>query len=39
MLDLLRADYQAMSVMIFGDVPAFDAVIASIAALEAAVNQ
>lgn len=39
MLDLLRADYQAMAVMIFGDVPAFDAVIANIAALEAAVNR
>jgi Nucleotidyl transferase AbiEii toxin, Type IV TA system len=39
MLDLLRIDYQAMAVMIFGDVPAFDSVIASIATLEAAVNR
>jgi hypothetical protein len=39
MLDLLRLDYQAMAVMIFGDVPAFDSVIARIAALEAAVNR
>jgi hypothetical protein len=39
MLHLLRLDYQAMAVMIFGDVPAFDTVMASIATLEATVNQ
>jgi hypothetical protein len=39
MLDLLRLDYQAMAVMIFGDVPAFDTVMASLATLEATVNQ
>jgi hypothetical protein len=39
MLDLLRADYAAMSLMIFGDVSAFDDVIATIAGLENAVNQ
>ncbi len=39
MLDLLRSDYQAMAVMIFGDVPAFDTVMASIVALEASVNR
>jgi Nucleotidyl transferase AbiEii toxin, Type IV TA system len=39
MLELLRADYQAMAVMIFGGVPAFDTVIASIVTLEATVNQ
>ena len=39
MLDQLRTDYAAMSVMIFGDVPTFDAVMASIAALEATMNQ
>ena len=39
MLDLLRADYQAMTVMIFGEVPAFDTVMASIATLEAMVNR
>jgi hypothetical protein len=39
MLDLLRTDYQAMTVMIFGDVPAFDAVMESITSLEATVNQ
>jgi hypothetical protein len=39
MLDLLRADYQAMAVMIFGDVPPFDSVIESIATLEATVNR
>jgi hypothetical protein len=38
MRDLLRTDYQAMAIMIFGDVPNFDAVLASIADLEAAVN-
>ena len=39
MRDLLRLDYQAMAVMIFGDVPDFDAVMASIATLERTVNQ
>lgn len=39
MLDLLRVDYQAMAVMIFGDVPPFDTVIESIATLEATVNR
>ena len=39
MLDLLRLDYAAMAVMIFGDVPAFDTVIANIATLEAMVNR
>ena len=39
MRDLLRADYQAMEVMIFGDVPAFEAVMASIASLETIVNE
>jgi hypothetical protein len=39
MLDLLRVDYAAMSVMIFGDVPKFDDVIASIATLENTVNK
>ena len=39
MLDLLRPDYQAMTVMVFGGVPAFDAVMNSIAALEATVNR
>jgi Nucleotidyl transferase AbiEii toxin, Type IV TA system len=39
MFDLLRADYAAMSVMIFGDVPKFDDVIASIATLENRVNE
>lgn len=39
MLDLLRSDYQAMAVMIFGDVPPFDSVIASIVALEETVNR
>ena len=39
MLDLLRPDYQAMSVMIFGEIPAIETVIVSIADLEAAVNR
>ena len=39
MLDQLRTDYAAMSVMVFGDVPAFDAVMASVATLEATVNR
>jgi hypothetical protein len=38
MLDLLRADYRAMSVMIFGDIPPFDDIIRSISNLQAAVN-
>jgi len=38
MLDRLRRDYEAMSVMIAGDAPAFDDVIASVAALEARFN-
>jgi hypothetical protein len=39
MLDLLRLDYQAMAVMIFGTMPSFDSVIASIVTLEATVNR
>lgn len=39
MLDQLRQDYQAMAVMIFGEVPTFASVMDSIAALEAAVNR
>ena len=39
MRDLLRQDYQAMAVMIFGDVPDFDTIMTSITTLEAAVNQ
>jgi hypothetical protein len=39
MLNQFRSDYAAMAVMIFGDVPAFDTVIASIAALEETVNR
>jgi hypothetical protein len=38
MVDDLRQDYRAMSVMIFGDPPKFDAVIEAIAALEAELN-
>lgn len=38
MLDDLRRDYRAMSGMIFGEAPAFDAIIADIARLEAALN-
>jgi hypothetical protein len=38
MHDQLRLDYAAMEVMIFGEVPAFEAVMDSIAALEATVN-
>lgn len=38
MVDLLRRDYQSMSSMIFGDAPAFDDVLASISALDAAAN-
>jgi hypothetical protein len=39
MRDLLRADYQAMAVMIFGEVPGFNSVISNIASLEAQVNR
>jgi hypothetical protein len=38
MMTELRRDYQAMSGMIFGQPPAFEAVMASVAALEARVN-
>lgn len=38
MIDQLRADYRAMQGMIFGDPPAFEAVLASIATLEARLN-
>ena len=38
MLDPLRRDYVAMTGMIFGDAPAFEAVIASIAELETRLN-
>jgi hypothetical protein len=38
MLDQLRRDYAAMQVMIFGEVPAFAAVMASVAQLESTVN-
>jgi hypothetical protein len=38
MLGELRRDYQAMSGMIFGQVPAFDAVMASVVALDTQVN-
>lgn len=38
MLDALRRDYQAMTGMIFGDAPAFDAVVESVAAVEKAIN-
>jgi hypothetical protein len=39
MLAQLRLDYGAMAVMIFGEVPAFEAVMDRIATLEATVNQ
>ena len=39
MLDELRRDFAAMQVMVFGDVPAFDAVMASIAHLETVLNE
>jgi hypothetical protein len=39
MRDQLRLDYAAMEVMIFGEVPAFETVMDSITALEAAVNR
>lgn len=38
MVDRLRRDYEAMRVMIFGEAPAFDEVVASVAALEARLN-
>ena len=38
MLDRLRGDYSAMRVMIFGEAPAFDEIIADVAALEAGLN-
>jgi Nucleotidyl transferase AbiEii toxin, Type IV TA system len=39
MLDLIRTDYQAMAVMIFGEVPDLNAVMANIADLEVSVNR
>lgn len=38
MYDDLRRDYAAMTGMIFGDAPAFDAVVESVAALQATIN-
>jgi hypothetical protein len=38
MIEALYRDYTAMSAMIFGPAPAFDAVIASVRALEARLN-
>jgi hypothetical protein len=38
MIDALRRDYAAMSAMIFGQAPAFDAVMASVSVLEAQLN-
>lgn len=38
MRDLLQQDYQAMAVMIFGEVPSFDTIMTSIGMLEAEVN-
>ena len=38
MVDALRQDYRAMSVMIIGEPPAFDAMIEAIVALEAELN-
>jgi hypothetical protein len=38
LLDVLRADYKAMSGMIFGDVPTFDDVLSAIGTLENKVN-
>ncbi|MDN5848923.1 MAG: hypothetical protein L0H63_04695 [Nitrococcus sp.] len=38
MLDDLRRDYRAMSGMIFGEAPAFEAIVKDIAELEAALN-
>lgn len=39
MVDVLRRDYAAMSAMIFGAAPRFDAVMESVAKLEAIVNR
>lgn len=39
MFDVLRRDYTAMSAMIFGPAPRFDAVIESVAALEKIINR
>ena len=39
MLDDLRQDYRAMSVMIFGEPPPFDAVMEAVAGLEAQLNR
>ena len=39
MIDQLRRDYTAMRVMVFGEAPSFEAVMASVADLEAAVNR
>jgi hypothetical protein len=39
MVDQLRADYRAMTGMIFGDPPAFDDVLARVAALEERLNE
>lgn len=38
MRDALRRDYQAMAGMIFGEAPAFDAILDSVATLEQRVN-
>jgi hypothetical protein len=38
MRDALRRDYQAMAAMIFGEAPAFDAIVDSVATLERRVN-
>jgi hypothetical protein len=38
MVDQLRRDYAAMQVMIFGDVPSFDDILASVGRLEVLVN-
>ena len=38
MTGALRQDYRAMSAMIFGEPPSFDAIIEEIAALEQALN-
>jgi hypothetical protein len=38
MIDGLRGDYDKMSGMIFGEVPDFDEVIASVRALDAQLN-
>jgi len=35
MLDRLRRDYEAMTGMVFGQIPPFDDVVGSVAALEA----